>query len=135
MEPDDGAELAASMPFAATLGITFVESGPQRVEATMPWSADKTTAGGRLHGGAVMALADSAGAVCAFHNLPAGATTATIESKTNFFRGVGSGMVTATSRPVHVGATTIVISTEVVDDRGKPVALVTQTQIVIPAAS
>jgi uncharacterized protein (TIGR00369 family) len=127
------AELTASIPFASALGITFVESGPQQVRATMPWSLDKTTAGGRLHGGALMAFADTAGAVCAFHNLPHGATTATIESKTNFFRGVASGMVTATSRPLHVGATTIVVSTELADDRGKPVALVTQTQIVIPA--
>ncbi|MGH9136139.1 MAG: PaaI family thioesterase [Acidimicrobiales bacterium] len=126
------AELAATIPFATTLGIELVRAGPEEVVATMPWSEDKTTIGGRLHGGALMALADNAGAVCAFCNLPAGATTSTIESKTNFFRGVSSGTVTATSRPLHVGSTTIVVRTDLADGRGKPVATVTQTQIVLP---
>ena len=97
----------------------------------MPWSEDKTTLGGRLHGGSLMAFADNVGAICSFHNLPDGAMTTTIESKTNFFRGVGSGTVTATSIPLHVGGTTIVVRTDLVDDRGKAVAVVTQTQIVI----
>jgi 1,4-dihydroxy-2-naphthoyl-CoA hydrolase len=126
------AELAGSIPFATTLGIDLVTAGADEVVATMPWSADKTTIGGRLHGGALMALADNVGAVCAFCNLPTGATTSTIESKTNFFRGVSSGTVTATSKPVHVGNTTIVVRTDLVDDRGKLVASVTQTQIVLP---
>ena len=78
-----------------------------------------------------MALADNVGAICAFQHLPEGAVTSTIESKTNFFRGVGSGSVTATSIPLHVGSTTIVVRTDLVDDRGKPVAVVTQTQIVL----
>jgi uncharacterized protein (TIGR00369 family) len=78
-----------------------------------------------------MTLADTLGAVCAFLNLPDGATTSTIESKTNFFRGVRQGSVTATARPLHVGRTTIVVQTDVRDDAGKRVALVTQTQAVI----
>ena len=78
-----------------------------------------------------MAMADSVGAVCAFLNLPAGATTSTIESKTNFFRGVREGAVHATSRPLHVGRTTIVVQTDLFDDRGKRVAQVTQTQAVL----
>ena len=123
--------MAAAIPFGATLGIELVEAGPERVVATMPWSADKTTVGGRLHGGALMAFADNVGATCAFFHLPEGAVTSTIESKTNFFRGVGSGVVTATSIPLHVGRTTIVVRTDLADDRGKAVAVVTQTQIVI----
>ena len=81
-----------------------------------------------------MAFADTLGAVCAFLNLPAGATTSTIESKTNFFRGIREGTVHATSRPLHVGRTTIVVQTDVRDDRDKRVAQVTQTQAVIPGA-
>lgn len=123
--------LTESIPFGRTLGIEIVEAGPERVMATMPFSDDKTTLGGRLHGGSLMALADNVGAVCAFYNLPEGATTSTIESKTNFFRGVASGTVTATSIPLHVGSTTIVVRTDLVDDRGKAVAVVTQTQIVL----
>ena len=71
--------------------------------------------------------------MCAFLNLPEGAATSTIESKTNFFRGVRSGQVTATSRPLHIGRTTIVVQTELRDDADKLVAMVGQTQIVLPA--
>jgi uncharacterized protein (TIGR00369 family) len=127
----DIAALGDAIPFGRTLGIEIVEAGAERVVATMPWSEDKTTLGGRLHGGSLMAFADNVGAVCAFYHLPDGAMTSTIESKTNFFRGVGSGNVTATSIPLHVGGTTIVVRTDLVDDRGKAVAVVTQTQIVI----
>ena len=81
----------------------------------------------------MMAMADSVGAICAFMNLPSGATTSTIESKTNFFRGVREGLVHSTTRPLHVGRTTIVVQTDLTDDRGKRVAQVTQTQAVIPA--
>ena len=123
--------LGDAIPFGRMLGIEIVEAGPDRVVATMPWTEDKTTIGGRLHGGSLMAFADNVGAVCAFYNLPDGATTSTIESKTNFFRGVASGNVTATSVPLHVGSTTIVLRTDLVDDRGKAVAVVTQTQIVL----
>lgn len=78
-----------------------------------------------------MALADSAGAACAFANLPDGdAATATIESKTNFLAGVRRGVVTARARPLHVGRTTIVVETEVHDEAGRLVAKVTQTQTI-----
>ena len=123
--------LSASIPFGQTLGVEIVSAEPEQVVATMPWSEDKTTIGGRLHGGALMAFADNIGAICAFFHLPEGATTSTIESKTNFFRGVGSGVVTARSTPLHVGSATIVVRTDLTDDRGKPVAVVTQTQIVL----
>ena len=119
------------MPFCEVLGMTAVKGDASEVVVTGEWSAERCTAGGVLHGGYLMALADSSGASCAVFNLPEGATTSTIESKTNFFRGVGSGYVTATSIPLHVGSTTIVVRTDLVDDRGKPVAVVTQTQIVL----
>ena len=119
------------MPFAATCGIELLAAGPAQVTGRLPWAPERCTAGGLLHGGAVMALADTAGAVCAFLNLPEGATTSTIESKTNFFRGVRSGTVHAASRPLHVGRTTVVVQTDVTDDDGRAVALVIQTQAVI----
>jgi uncharacterized protein (TIGR00369 family) len=84
-----------------------------------------------MHGGALMALADSLGAICAFFNLPEGATTSTIESKTNFFRALRAGFAEAVARPLHVGRTTIVIQTDVFDAEGRRVAQVTQTQAVL----
>jgi uncharacterized protein (TIGR00369 family) len=82
-----------------------------------------------MHGGALMALADNSGGVCAFLNLPEGARgTATIESKTNFLRAVREGAVTATTRPLHSGRTMMVLETELTRDDGKLVAKVTQTQ-------
>lgn len=131
MDPNHLADLVAAMPFAAALGIEIGEVTPQRVIATMDWAPDRCTVGGILHGGALMAFADAIGAVCAVANLPPGAGTSTIESKTNFFRAVRGGTVTATSTPLHVGRTTIVAQTSLTDDRGKLVAQVTQTQAVL----
>jgi len=119
------------MPLAVLLGIRLDAAAPDEVLATMAWRDDLCTTAGLLHGGAVMTLADSVGAVCAFLNLPAGATTSTIESKTNFFRGVRDGVVRASAHPLHVGRTTIVVQTDIVDDRAKRVAQVTQTQAVL----
>ena len=102
------------------------------VRARIAWEERLCTAGGILHGGALMALADAAGAYCAFLNLPDGAGgTATIESKTNFFRAVRDGHVEARSRPLHRGRSTIVVETDVFDAAGKHVARVTQTQAVL----
>lgn len=82
-----------------------------------------------MHGGALMALADTCGGACAFLNLPEGAVaTATIESKTNFMRAVRSGTITASTRPLHAGRTLIVVETEIVLDDGALAAKVTQTQ-------
>jgi 1,4-dihydroxy-2-naphthoyl-CoA hydrolase len=98
----------------------------------MDWAPERCTAGGLMHGGAVMALADSAGAACAFANLPEGAAgTSTIESKTNFLGGAREGTVRATARPLHVGSTTIVVETEVRDATGRLIAKTTQTQMVL----
>ncbi|NDJ91205.1 PaaI family thioesterase [Mycolicibacter kumamotonensis] len=131
----DSAEFArlvvANMPFAASLEIDITDLTPQQVTATMGWAPERCTTGEMLHGGALMAFADTAGAVCAVANLPQGASTSTIESKTNFFRAVRAGTVTATSVPLHVGRTTIVVQTGLTDDRGKLVARVTQTQAVL----
>lgn len=121
----------SSMPMCVSLGITASEASAERVVLSLDWDARWCTTAGLLHGGALMALADSAGGVCAFLNLPDGATgTSTIESKTNFLGAVTAGTVTATSTPLHVGGRTIVVETELrVADR--LVGKTTQTQAVL----
>jgi len=132
-ERQDLTELVAqSMPFGRTLGIASIAGGADEVEATLAWAPELCTAGGALHGGALMALADSAGGVCAFLNLPAGARTVTIESKTNFFGAVRDGSVRARARPLHRGRTTIVVETDLFDADGRHVGRTTQTQAVLP---
>ena len=129
-------DLIASMPFAAGLGIRLESAGTDETVAVLPWSDAHTTAGGLLHGGALMTLADTAGAVCAFLGLPAGARTATTQSGTHLLRAVSGSSgseVRATARPVHSGRTQIVVQTDVTDDRGRLVARTTQTQAVLPA--
>ena len=120
-----------AMPFAHQLGIELVDARADEVRGRMPWSERLCTTASVLHGGALMAFADSVGALCAFLNLPPGAATSTIESKTNFFRAVREGHVEATSRPLHVGRTTIVVQTDLTDAGGRRVAQVTQTQAVL----
>jgi 1,4-dihydroxy-2-naphthoyl-CoA hydrolase len=120
----------AQMPLGATLGIRMF-GGPEEVDATLEWAPGLCTAAGVLHGGVLMALADSAGGVCAFLNLPAGATTATIESKTNFLGAVREGIVLARSRPLHIGKSTIVVETDLFDASGRRVARTMQTQAVL----
>jgi 1,4-dihydroxy-2-naphthoyl-CoA hydrolase len=123
--------LRAAMPFAAELGIEVDTAGPDEVTARLEWEERLCTAGGILHGGALMSLADATGAYCAFLNLPDGASgTATIESKTNFFAAVRRGSVRARSRPLHRGRTTIVVETDLFDDE-RHVARVTQTQAIL----
>jgi 1,4-dihydroxy-2-naphthoyl-CoA hydrolase len=124
-------ELVAAMPFAAGLGVAVSAAGKEEVRGRLDWAPERCTAGGVLHGGALMGLADSLGAICAFLNLPEGASTATIESKTNFFRAVRGGHVDAVSRPLHVGRTSIVVQTELADAEARPVAVVIQTQAVL----
>ena len=120
----------AQMPLCATLGIRMF-GGPDEVEATLDWAPGFCTAGGILHGGVLMTLADAAGAVCAFLNMPQGSRTSTIESKTNFLGAVREGSVRARSRPLHVGKTTIVVETDLLDATGRRVARTTQTQAVL----
>jgi len=111
-----------TMPFARQLGIELSEADRNEVRARLAWAEHLCTSGGVLHGGVVMTLADTAGALCAFLNLPEGALTSTIESKTNFFRGVREGTVEAVARPLHVGRSTIVVQTDLYDAAGKRVA-------------
>ena len=125
-------QLAASMPFFGLIGAELVDASPEVVRARLAWDDSRCTAGGVMHGGALMALADGCGAVCAFLNLPDGAKgTATIESKTNFLGALRSGHANAVSRVLHAGRTTIVVDTEIVDDDGRRVAAVRQTQAVL----
>jgi 1,4-dihydroxy-2-naphthoyl-CoA hydrolase len=120
----------AQMPLGTTLGIrTFGDA--EEIDASLEWAPELCTAGGVLHGGVLMSLADAAGAVCAFVNLPEGARTVTIESKTNFLGAVRGGEVTARAKPLHVGKTTIVVETDVFDAAGRRVARTTQTQAVL----
>ncbi len=84
-------DLLAAMPYAMALGLILDEASAQCVRVSLAWAAGRCTTGGILHGGALMSLADAAGAICAFLNLPDGAGTATVESKTNFFRAPQAG--------------------------------------------
>ena len=121
-----------AMPYTDTLGIEMLAASPDEVRGRIAWEERLTTAAGLLHGGVLMGLADSVGAFCAYLNLPEGSTaTATIESKTNFFSAVRSGVVEARARPLHRGSRTIVVETDVFDESGKHVARVTQTQAVL----
>jgi 1,4-dihydroxy-2-naphthoyl-CoA hydrolase len=120
------------VPLAVTLGITADAAGPDEVVLSLDWAEKLTTGGGVLHGGIVMALADTSGAVCAFLNLPEGAGgTTTIESKTNFMAATRSGTVKAHSRPLHVGRRVIVVETEIRGDDGKLAAITIQSQAVL----
>ena len=120
------------MPFCATLGVRSGRYTPEEIALALDWAPGLCTTNGVLHGGVIMSLADAAGGACALLNLPEGADgTATIESKTNFLGAVRSGAITATSTPLHVGGTTIVIETSVRDASGRLVAKVTQTQMVL----
>ena len=126
---------STGMPFADMIGIRIVDSQAEEVRGLLDWAPERCTAGGVMHGGALLTLADSVGATCAFLNLPTGTLTATIESKTNFFRPVTRGTVEAVARPLHVGKSTIVVQTDVLDEEGRRVAQVTQTQAVIKPGS
>jgi len=119
------------MPFAAGLGVVLDAAKPDEVRARMAWAPELCTTGGLLHGGALMAFADSLGGICAYLNLPAGARTATTSSATVFTRAVRDGEVTAITRPLHVGRTVIVVQTDLHDQSGRRVAQVTQTQAVL----
>ncbi len=123
--------MTATIPLATALGIELTGASPEGVTGVLEHRPDLCTTLGVLHGGALMTLADTVGAVCAFLNLPAGARTSTLESKTNFLRAVTSGRVTALCAPVHVGRSTIVLQTQVRDDDGRLVTLTTQTQTVL----
>jgi uncharacterized protein (TIGR00369 family) len=121
-----------SQPFSRLMGVEILSAEATRVTARLQVRADLCTSGNILHGGAVMAFADTLGAVGAFLNLPAGAGTTTIESKTNFFASAKVGeTVTAETTPLHIGRRTSVWQTRIARPDGKLMALVTQTQLVL----
>jgi len=118
------------------LGIEIIDATPERVTARMLVRPDLCTLGGVLHGGSVMAFADTLGAIATLVNLRQNARTTTIESKTNFLSAAAAGShVFGECTPVHRGRTTMVWQTRVSAENGKLVALVTQTQLVLPPAS
>lgn len=128
-------QLLAMMPFAdGRLGMTLTSASADEAVGTLEWSPERCTAGGLLHGGALMALADTTGAVCAYLGLPPGASTATTSSTTQLVRGVTAGTVTATAVLLHRGRTQVVVQTTLRDAEGRLVAQTTQTQAVIGAA-
>ena len=124
------------MPFAQLLGIRFVAAELERVVAELEIRDELCTNPAVAHGGAIMAFADTLGAAGTILNLPDGANTTTIESKTNFLAAapVGTRLIGETT-PVHRGRTTMVWQTKISTDAGRLVALVTQTQLVLPAKS
>ena len=123
-------DLHTAMPFTALLGASTVSAAPE--EMRLDRAAGRCTAGGLLHGGALMGLADAAGGLCAYPNLPDGATgTATTTSATSFLRAARKGHVEAVARPLHVGRTVIVVDTELRDADGRLVGRTTQTQAVL----
>jgi uncharacterized protein (TIGR00369 family) len=123
---------AGTQPFPQLMGVEILSAEPQRVTARLVVRPDLCTTGHILHGGAVMAFADGLGGLAAFLNLPEGAGTTTVESKTNFFAAAKEGeTVSAETTPLHVGRRTSVWQTRLTRADGKLVALVTQTQLVL----
>ena len=130
----DTEQLHALVPLSATLGMRLAEARPDSVRLTMDWRAELCTAAGILHGGALMTLADTAGATCTYLNLrSADERTTTIESKTNLLAAVRGGTVTATATPLNVGSNVVVVETEIRDDDDRLVAKTIQTQAVLRA--
>ncbi len=122
------------LPFAKLIGLELTSVTPDKVEATLVVREEVCTRPAVMHGGAVMALADTLGAIATVANLPEGAGTTTIESKTNFFGAIPMGQTArAECTPLHRGRTTMVWQTKVVRQDGKVAAIVTQTQLVLPA--
>jgi uncharacterized protein (TIGR00369 family) len=122
------------MPLAGLLGIETIALGPHEVRLRLTWAPERCTSDGIMHGGALMALADTAGGLLAFFNLPQGATgTTTTDSGTRFLGAVRHGHADAVARVLHKGRTLIVIDTEVRDAGGRLVARTSQSQLVLTA--
>jgi len=126
----DGGDLVALMPFAARLGMTIDHADAETAVARLPYSPDNCTTGGLVHGGALMSLADSLGAVVTFLGLPDGANTATITSSTQLMRAATSE-VTARATVLHRGRTTVTVQTAMYDADERLVAQTTQVQAVL----
>lgn len=127
----DAAALGRSMPLTETLGVTVTAASKEGVDGEMSWRPDLCTVGGMLHGGALMAFADSLGAVAAFLHLPEGATTATVTSSTTLTAAVQEGTVTGRAVVEHAGSRFITVRTELRRADGRLVSTTTQTQAVL----
>jgi 1,4-dihydroxy-2-naphthoyl-CoA hydrolase len=120
------------IPMAETLGVKITHISKERVEAELLVRTEIETVGGTLHGGAIMAFADNVGAMATVANLPPGARTTTLESKTNFFAAIPHGEIArAECTPLHRGRTTQVWQTKITRGDGRLCAMVTQTQMVL----
>jgi 1,4-dihydroxy-2-naphthoyl-CoA hydrolase len=128
--PADLEALVALMPFAEHLGLVLDEAGSDRVVARLDWAPHLCTTSGVMHGGVLMSLADTVGALVTFLGLPEGATTATITSTSQLFRPVSGGSVRAVGVPVHRGRTTVTAQTSLYDAQERLVAQTTQIQVV-----
>jgi uncharacterized protein (TIGR00369 family) len=131
--PSELDAMVALMPFAQHLGLVVEEAGPDKVIARLAWAPHLCTSGGVMHGGVLMSLADSAGALVTFLGLPEGATTATITSTSQLFRPVSGGTVRAVAVPLHRGRTTVTAQSSLYDSEDRLVAQTTQIQAVRPA--
>jgi uncharacterized protein (TIGR00369 family) len=127
----DLAALVATMPFAVHSGVEITASSRDAVVGHLDWSEERCTTGGLMHGGALMTLADSLGAVAAFLHLPEGAGTATVSSNTTLVRGLREGRATGTAIVVNAGRRFITVRTDVVDGAGKLLITTTQVQAVL----
>jgi uncharacterized protein (TIGR00369 family) len=127
---DDLDALVALMPFAGQLGLVLDEASAERVIVRLEWAPRLCTAGGIMHGGVLMSLADTAGALVTFLGLPEGATTATITSTSQMFRPVKGGTVRAVAVPLHRGRSTVTAQTSLYDSEQRLVAQTTQVQAV-----
>lgn len=125
-------EQSLSVGMGRALGIRLKKLTKRRIEAEMPVNGDHINRSGRINGGVLMAFADLLGAMGTLANLPEGCRTTTLESKTNFFAAGEGDTLVATTLPLHIGRTTMVWQTTIRNADGTRVALVTQTQIVIP---
>jgi uncharacterized protein (TIGR00369 family) len=129
-----GASDWPKIPFAETLGVKITHISKERIEAELIVRSEIETVGGTLHGGAIMAFADNIGAMATVANLPVGARTTTLESKTNFFAAIPHGETArAECTPLHRGRTTMVWQTKITRGDGRLCAMVTQTQMVLAA--
>ena len=127
-----GERILANQPFPSLMGVEVLAAEKEVVRGKLLVHPDVCTSGHILHGGAIMAFADTLGAIGAFLNLPAGAGTTTIESKTNFIGSAKEGTtVMAETTPIHIGRRSSVWQTKITREDGKLVAIVTQTQMVL----
>lgn len=127
----DPAQLVATMPFAVHAGVVIDRVSRDEVVGHLDWAKERCTAGGMLHGGALMTLADSLGAVAAFLHLPAGATTSTVSSNTALMRPATKGRITGVATIVNAGRRFITVRVELSDDGGKPISSTMQVQAVL----